>query len=260
MTTRAVEPVPGAGIRLAITGGRAEITLARAAQRNTLDSRAFAGLAGALRLIDQDPAVGGVLLTSSVPDVFCSGGTYVDPEHPGRPSPQYAPQLTACFDRWTARRVPVVCVVAGAARAFGAALALTSDLTIATPAASFGLPELSGGVVPSFAIALLCTRYPSRIVRELVLSTEAMGVEQAERRGLVNAVAPDQGAAERLARVLLDRWAQAGPDAVRQAMSTLAEIDAAPDLAAARQIAVAGVEEQLHRFRDGRSNQTYLDT
>ncbi|MEJ3659181.1 enoyl-CoA hydratase/isomerase family protein [Actinomycetes bacterium KLBMP 9759] len=259
MSARPVEPVPGAGVWLAVADGRAEITLGRAEQRNTLDSRAFAGLAGALRSVDRDPSVSGVLLTSSVADVFCSGGSYADPDDPDRPSPSYGPQLTACFDLWTARRVPVVSVVAGAARAFGAALALTSDLTIATPAASFGLPELSGGVVPAFAIALLRTRHVSRTVRELVLTTCVVSAADAARRGLVTVVAPDCGSAEREARAVLDRWSRMGPDVVREAVSALAGIDAAPDHAAVRRIAVAGVAEQLRRYGAGRSSQRYLD-
>jgi enoyl-CoA hydratase/carnithine racemase len=253
----AVEPVTGAGVWLTVADGHAEITLNRAAESNTLDSRALAGLAEALRYVEQDPTVHGVLLSSALEDVFCSGGNYVDPEHSGRPSPHYGPQLTACFDLWTARPVPVVSVVAGAARAFGAALALTSDITVATPAASFGLPEMSRGVVPSFAIALLRTRHPSRIVRELALTADPVGAEDARQRGLLSAVIPDRNTAEQYARSLLRRWTGMG-DAVRTTMSTLAEVDAAADHATVRQIAVAGVEEQLRRFRDGRADQSYL--
>jgi enoyl-CoA hydratase/carnithine racemase len=66
--------VPGCGIWLAIDFGCAEITIARPAQHNTLDSRALAGLSEALHRIEQHADVHGTLLRSSVPGVFCSGG------------------------------------------------------------------------------------------------------------------------------------------------------------------------------------------
>jgi enoyl-CoA hydratase/carnithine racemase len=245
-------------VRLAVDDGTAHITLARPGRRNTLDSRTFAALAEALDRVDRADAVHGAVLRSALPDVFCSGGDYVDPERPGEPSPEYGPALTACFDRWTTRRVPVISIVDGAARAFGAALALTSDITIATPAASFGLPELGGGVVPSFAIALLRTRHPSRLVRELTLTTAPITAEHAAQRGLITEVVPDPVAAELRARELLDLWRRIGAAPVRDAMRTMGEIDEAPDPSGRRRIAAAGVEEQLRRFREGLTDQRYL--
>ena len=247
------------GVRLAVDDGAAHITLDRPGRRNTLDSRAFAALAEALDRVDRTDTEHGVVLRSALPDVFCSGGDYVDPERPGEPSPEYGPALTECFDRWTTRRVPVISIVDGAARAFGAALALTSDITIATPAASFGLPELGGGVVPSFAIALLRTRHTSRLVRELTLTTAPIIAEHAAHRGLITAVVPDLESAELRAQGLLELWRRIGAAAVRDAMQTMAEIDEAPDPSDRRRIAVAGVEEQLRRFRAGRTDQRYLE-
>ena len=256
--TAATEPVPGAGIWLGIDEGCAEITLARPAEHNTLDSHALRGLAAALRRIDDDPTIHGMVLRSTVDGVFCSGGNYADPGRPGEPSPHYGPQLAACFDQWTTRRVPAISIVDGSARAFGAALALTSDITLATPAAAFGLPELSRKVVPSFAIAPLSTRHSSRLGRELTLTTAPITAEAAARDGLINAVVADHNDAEQQAHILLTQWAQIAAAALRDAMHALAEIDAAPDHAAVRDLATAGVEDQLRRFRTGDTDQSYL--
>ncbi|WP_276525468.1 enoyl-CoA hydratase-related protein [Streptomyces rapamycinicus] len=167
-------------------------------------------------------------------------------------------QLTACFDRWTTRRTPVVSTVDGDARAFAAAVALTSAFTLATPAASFGLPETSRGVVPSFAIGLLGTRHTSRLVREVALSTVPIAARDAAHRNHISAVVPDAEYGERCAHRLLSLWSEVGAATIRDAMQTLADVDAAPDLARIRRIAVAGVEEQLRRFGDGRTDQSYL--
>lgn len=253
------EPVPDNGVRLRFHNGTAELTIDRPARHNALDSRALAGLADALRRIAAAPSVSGVLLRSAVPAVFCSGGSYTDPDRPDTPSPHYAAELAACFELWMAREVPVISIVDGAATAFGCALALTSDLTIATPAATFGLPELGRGVVPSMAIALMRTRYSSRLVRELVLTTEPLDADRADRRGLLTELVPDAATAERRARRILAQWARSGPAAVRNAMRTLHAIDTAPDHAAVGAIARAGVLDQLERFRGGLVDQAYLE-
>jgi len=246
------EPLPGAtesGIRVAVKGGAAEITIDRPQAGNTLDSRALEGLATALDLIERTSEVHAVVLRSAVEGVFCSGGNYADPDDPGKTSPEYGPNLKACFEAWTERSFPVIALVDGAARAFGAALALTSDITVATPNASFGLPELGRGVVPSYAIALLRTRYSSQFVRELVLTTEPIGAPH-ER---------DLGEAERVVRRQVERWAAIGADAVRAACRTLNAIDAAPDLQAVQRVADDGVVDQLRRFEAGQADQRYLD-
>ncbi|WP_405059318.1 enoyl-CoA hydratase/isomerase family protein [Kribbella sp. NBC_01505] len=234
------------GIRLTIQAGTAEITIDRPAVGNTLDSRALAGLTTALQTAERDGAVHSAVLRSGVEAVFCSGGSYADPEQPGRASPDYAPHLADCFEAWTARSFPVIAVVDGAARAFGAALALTSDLIVATPRASFGLPELSRGVVPSYAIALLRTRHSSQFVRELVFSTEPVPWRDVTTD-------PDN-----VVRTHLERFAAIGPDAVRAAHRTLTAIDGALDLDAVHRIAADGVAEQLRRYDEGRADQSYL--
>lgn len=253
-----IENEPDPGIHLDIDEGTAYITLERTVQRNTLDSRAFGALAATLERIDTDPTIHAAILRSAVPGVFCAGGDYIDPDLPTRPSPRYHPNLAACYDQWSSRGFPVVSIVDGSARAFGAALALTSDITIATRQASFGLPELSGGVIPSVAIAMLRARHSSRVVRELVLTTEPIDAADAARRGLINAVQPDARAAARRVRTLLDTWSRIDPAAIRATMHTLAQIDAARDHHAVRTVAVDGITTQLRRFRNGNSDQRYL--
>ncbi|MFC9689347.1 enoyl-CoA hydratase/isomerase family protein [Kribbella sp. NPDC056951] len=238
------------GIRLKVRAGAAEIMIDRPAAGNTLDSRALAALARALLHVEQAADVHCAVLRSGVEGVFCSGGNYADADRPGRASRDYAPSLAACFEAWTGRSFPVIAVVDGAARAFGAALALTSDLVVATPRASFGLPELSRGVVPSYAIALLRTRHSSQFVRELVFTTEPITA-----RSDLATVSNDP---EQVVRAHVERFASIGADAVRAAQRLLNAIDAAVDLPTAQQLAVDGVAEQLRRYDEGRADQSYL--
>jgi enoyl-CoA hydratase/carnithine racemase len=118
---------------------------------------------------------------------------------------------------------------------------------------------MSRGVVPSFAIALLRTRHASGLVRQLALTTHPIGAEDAVQHGLANVLVPDTEQAERHAHGLLSLWSQVGAAAVRSTTQTLADVDAAPDHDALRQIAVDGVEEQLRRFGEGQTDQNYLN-
>lgn len=238
------------GIRLTVHAGAAEITIDRPDAGNTLDSRALAALASALLQVEQAADVHSAVLRSGVDGVFCSGGNYADPDRPGRASAEYAPNLAACFEAWTSRSFPVIALVEGSARAFGTALALTSDLVVAGPEASFGLPELSRGVVPSYAIALLRTRHSSQLVRELVFTTEPITA----RSGLAT-VSSDP---EQVVRAQVERFASIGANAVRAAQRLLTAIDAAPDLHTAQQLAADGVAEQLRRYDEGQADQSYL--
>ncbi|GAB3920873.1 hypothetical protein GCM10029976_007060 [Kribbella albertanoniae] len=144
----------------------------------------------------------------------------------------------------------MIALVDGTARAFGTALALTSDLVVASPRASFGLPELSRGVVPSYAIALLRTRHSSQFVREFVLTTEAITA----RSGFATVSSEP----EEVVRAQVARFAAIGVEAVRGAQRLLTAIDATLDLRAAQQLAADGVAEQLRRYDEGRTDQTYL--
>ncbi|WP_019065422.1 hypothetical protein [Streptomyces prunicolor] len=85
-----------------------------------------------------------------------------------------------------------------------------------------------------------------------------ISAEDAVRRGLATVLVPDTEHGEQHAHGLLSLWSQVGAAAVRSAMQTLADVDAAPDHAALRQIAVDGVEEQLRRFSEGQTDQSYL--
>jgi enoyl-CoA hydratase len=82
--------------------------------------------------------------------------------------------------------------VNGFALGGGCELALACDFIYAGTHAKFGLPEVKLGVVPAFGgTQRLPRRVGLAIARELIFTGRAIGPEEAQRIGLVNAVYPE---------------------------------------------------------------------
>jgi enoyl-CoA hydratase/carnithine racemase len=88
---------------------------------------------------------------------------------------------------------PVIAAVNGQAWGGGTELALACSMRVATPDATFGLPEIAVGMVPG---AGGTQRLPRLIgsgrALELILSGRKVDAEEALRIGLVNAVLPQK--------------------------------------------------------------------
>jgi cyclohexa-1,5-dienecarbonyl-CoA hydratase len=87
-------------------------------------------------------------------------------------------------------RVPVIAVVRGHCLGGGFELALAADFVLAAEGASFGQPEIRVGCFAPVASVLLPRLMPEKKALELLLTGKAITGIEAERLGLVNAVAP----------------------------------------------------------------------
>ena len=88
---------------------------------------------------------------------------------------------------------PAVAVVDGPALGGGCELVAACDIVIASTRARFGQPEIKLGVFPPVAAVLLPRAVGEKRARELILTGELLGAEEAARLGLVNhVVAPEQ--------------------------------------------------------------------
>ena len=115
------------------------------------------------------------------------------------------------------RRVPAlhVAVVHGVALGWGTEFLLTTDYAIATPTASFGLPETSLGIIPGAGgTSELWSRIGVAQTLRLGMTGERIGPDEACRIGLVQEVADDleQGLAR--ATQLAELSARRSPTAV----------------------------------------------
>lgn len=93
--------------------------------------------------------------------------------------------------RIAALRKPVICSVNGLALGAGFELALACDFRIASENASFGLPELSLGIIPGGGGTQRLTRLIGEArTKEVILLGRTLSAQEAQSLGLVTAVVP----------------------------------------------------------------------
>ncbi|WP_104134377.1 enoyl-CoA hydratase/isomerase family protein [Cryobacterium sp. Y62] len=249
------EHSPGSGIWLDIADGAATVTIARQEDGNRLPSIALNALADALETVQNTPDAGGLIVTSGT-SIFCSGGVLYD-DGSDFVSDRYEIAISRFFEAWTGRRFPIVTVVDGPATAFGCSIALSSDVVIATPRASFHLPELGGGVIPVYAIAMLEGRVPRRVMHTLVWSRRRLTPELGEHLGVVTELATLDG----LAAAVDDYRRLFGtiPAAAARGTKELFENLAGRDAVGLRETAKQSLADVVDRIRSGASDQSYLE-
>ena len=82
---------------------------------------------------------------------------------------------------------PVIAAVNGLAVGGGFELALAADLIIASNTAEFFVPEATLGIIPdSGGVLRLPRRLPRAIAMEMLMTGRRMGVDEAQKYGLVN--------------------------------------------------------------------------
>src|SRR5581483_7377322 len=101
-----------------------------------------------------------------------------------------APELTGAFDAIARIPKPVVAAITGYALGGGCELALACDWRVAAPDAKLGQPEINLGLIPGAGGTQRLARLvgPAR-AKDIVLSGRMVGVDEALRIGLVDAVA-----------------------------------------------------------------------
>jgi enoyl-CoA hydratase len=84
---------------------------------------------------------------------------------------------------------PTIAAINGFALGGGCELALACDLRFASSAAKLGQPEINLGILPGWGGSQRLARTTSLgFAKELILTGRTVGADEAERRGLVNAV------------------------------------------------------------------------
>jgi len=164
------------------------IEMRREQKRNAVNRELADELDAAFNRLEDDPELWAGVLTGSA-TVFSAGS-----------------DLTANGDYWTerggeyglirrTRRTPLVAAVEGPALGGGLELVLACDLVVAGSTASFGLPEVKRGLVPSCAGLFRGPRaLPVNLARELALVGDPFDAQRAYAAGLVNVVTEPGGA------------------------------------------------------------------
>lgn len=190
-------------------GAATWIGIDRPRRRNALD-RALSGALGQA-VSDAEAAGPGILVIhSAIPGMFVAGTDIADLAARRTEDAMRAlnPRL---FARIAAYRWPTVAVVDGPALGGGCELALACDLRVASPAARFGQPEPSLGIV---AGAGAHVRLPQMVglglARRMLLAGEIVDADQAVHAGLVDYLVPadelEAAVDELVARIAARSW------------------------------------------------------
>jgi enoyl-CoA hydratase len=200
------------------------VTLNRPEKLNALNNEVLRELEQVLADLEQDSAVGALILTGAGEKAFVAGADIAELKNLDTAGARVqALRGQAVFQRLESMPKPVIAAVNGFALGGGCELALACHIRIASENARFGLPEVSLGIIPGYGGTQRLPRLVGKgIALDMILSAEMIPAADALRMGLVSRVVPQadlRAAAEKLARTILSR----GPLALRSALAAVNE-------------------------------------
>jgi enoyl-CoA hydratase len=241
-------------VRTEVEGRMLVVTMQREAKRNAVDRALADALDAAFNRLEDDDALWAGVLTGT--DRFFSAGSDLTA------GGDYVTERGGEYGLVRRRRYkPLIAAVEGPALGGGLELVLACDLVVAGRTATFGLPEVSIGLVARCGGLFRAPRaFPLNVARQLVLTGDPLSAEDAFRLGFVN-VLTGPGEAAAGARALGRRICANGPVAVRASMAALEEVTTVDDaagweattIATQQAEASADAEEGVRAFLQRRS-------
>ena len=172
----------------------ARITLNRPERTNAMNAAMLTEIAQAMDEVERDDGVRAVIIRGAG-NAFSSGFDLKE-QMERRPTgiEQWRPILRKDFDvpmRFWHCAKPTIAAVRGACLAGACELALACDLTLATPDAFFGEPELKFGA--GIVVMILPWIVGPKIAKEIILTGEdRISAERAREIGMINRIVPSE--------------------------------------------------------------------
>jgi enoyl-CoA hydratase/carnithine racemase len=210
-------------VRLERLASVAVVTIDRPERMNALSWATVERLGEIGRELSTDPGVRVAVLTGAGDKAFCAGADLKERQSMSRS--QVREMLSAYRSElgWLEKSDFVsVAAINGAALGGGLELALTCNLRIAAPLATFGLPETGLGIIPGAGGTQRITRLigESRAL-DLVLTGRRIDASEALALGLVNRIAPSRELLLESALKWLEPLVEGAPIAQRAALSAV---------------------------------------
>ncbi|MFX4272418.1 enoyl-CoA hydratase/isomerase family protein [Propionibacteriaceae bacterium Y1685] len=196
----------------------AELVMDRPEAMNAISTDQAARIAEATAELAADDSVRVVLLSSAVAKAFCVGADLK--ERAGFTEDDFWEQrrtTSTAYGGVLGLPMPAIALVEGHALGGGFELALSCDLIVASPQATFGLPEVGVGVIPGGGgTQLLTRRLGYNAAADLILTARRLTAEEAFAAGVVDRLATDRPARD-VALELAQRIAGNSPIGTRNA-------------------------------------------
>ncbi len=178
-------------VRTEIRDGVAVVTMDRQERLNAWGPEVSSQTVDALRAVEANPDVGGVVLTGAG-RAFCSGADLKESStHSIDDAEAYLEQHhgSPIFDLLGHYEKPVIAAVNGFAIGVGCLMCCSADFVLASTEASFRLPQTSLGILPAYGGTLRLARFVGRgNALHMALTGRAVNAEEARRIGLVVSV------------------------------------------------------------------------
>jgi enoyl-CoA hydratase/carnithine racemase len=201
-------------LECAITDRVATLTINRPSRRNALGTELVQALEKKLVALNQDPAVGAIVLTGAAPS-FCAGSDLKELGTMDVAGMVSHEAYTASMARLIGfLDVPVIAAVEGHALGGGFILAMSCDLVVSAQNAKWSLPEVPNGWLPPWGLKALASRVGATTARRLVWGFETLDGELAVKLGVADYVVAAGGSLGK-AREIAARLAQLPPAAVK---------------------------------------------
>jgi enoyl-CoA hydratase/carnithine racemase len=228
-------------VQFAIKGGIATITLNRPESRNALNLAMCAQLLAAAQAAAADASVKLVLLRANGP-AFCAGADLK--ERQGMDQAQVRERRMQAFAAYAAIEalpMPTIAVMQGPAVGSGCEIAGACDFIVATPAASFRVPEAVRGTVG--ATQRLPRILGKRLAKDLLFTGRTLTAAEAERHGLLARLVAPENLEEVLAEIA--RTVVEAPAQSLRLAKRCVDRGVERDPQGALQTEIAAIEEQL---------------
>jgi crotonobetainyl-CoA hydratase len=216
------------GIRYAVEGPLALVTIDRPEVLNALTPDGYAALHDALDRFDADDGLRVAILTGAGGRSFSVGSDLRVSAAKARAGDD-EPMIVSEDEPPPRRRKPLIAAIDGYCVGGGLEWALQADIRIATARSSFGLPEPRTGSVAGFGLHVLARLIPPTEALYLQLTGNRIDAERAHRCCLVQELVPPER--------LLDRARELAADIIRCSPGAVAAIKATVDRQIRRDLA-----------------------
>ncbi len=219
--------MPGPLVQVKVHVPSGTIILNRPEKRNALSRELLQQLEQAFRDLHQERKVRAVILTGAG-QAFCAGMDLAEMkatqemENPFQQWHEDAVQYREIVELMLRFPKPIIAAVNGPAVAGGAGLVMASDLTVAAPSASFGLPEPRRGVVAGMVAPLLAFRLGGSQAARLLLTAQSIDAAEAHRIGVYHELTGEDQVWARAHQLAIE-CAQSAPEALQLTKKVLNE-------------------------------------
>src|SRR3954465_13696777 len=194
-------------------GAIATLTFNRPEARNAMTWEMYEALVAACDRVDADAPIRVLVLRGAGGKAFVAGTDIAQFQNFKNRDDglKYEERLDHVLDRLERVVKPTIAQVEGVAAGGGCAIALTCDLRVATPEASFGIPiaRTLGNCLSGASYSRLVDLMGPAIVKDLLFTGRLIGAVEAQGLGLLSRVVPAAQIADAVQRLALDIAANA---------------------------------------------------